>query len=345
MPKESVLSIADKEAIKIEKLIFHIILTDNINPVYLEELEISPEQQTFFKNRLSDAAQGRQFIFTSDNPPIKKLAEEIFNADDERFLEISKDLTARFRVAHNLTASDGVFIVSIASIKNRKLLFLIKLDHKIVYEYKLKGNKALLEEVKNTFSEDKSAIQKVALIDVSPNVVWDVLVYDRSKVGGITSFFGKFLSVIPRETESILTLKAQTAALKWAASNRTNIDPTQEPSDYKNRARSYLFNTDIFDTDGYVDSVVSDENSERRKFLKESFNSFLVDYGLAGQDFIPRKEALSSKEKKNIRETAEGVKIEWVGDKGDKNIHIPNEPNNDGIYLITIETSDVINIQ
>ena len=44
MPRESVLSIADKEAIKIEKLIFHIILTDDINPIFLEEVKITDEQ-------------------------------------------------------------------------------------------------------------------------------------------------------------------------------------------------------------------------------------------------------------------------------------------------------------
>ena len=34
-----VLSISDK-AIKIEKLIFHIILTDDVNPIFLEEVEV-----------------------------------------------------------------------------------------------------------------------------------------------------------------------------------------------------------------------------------------------------------------------------------------------------------------
>lgn len=89
MSKESVLSIADKEAIKIEKLIFHIILTNDINPVFLEEVKITNEQQKFFRDRLADASQGRQFIFTEDNPPIKVLAEEIVNASDENFLRIS----------------------------------------------------------------------------------------------------------------------------------------------------------------------------------------------------------------------------------------------------------------
>ena len=36
MPKESVLSVADKEAIVIEKLIFHIILKDDVQPHFLD---------------------------------------------------------------------------------------------------------------------------------------------------------------------------------------------------------------------------------------------------------------------------------------------------------------------
>jgi len=225
------------------------------------------------------------------------------------------------------------------------LLFLIKLDHRKVYEYKLKGGKALLEEVKNTFSEDKTAIQKVALIDVDSNVVWDVLVTDRSNPGKITDFFKRFLSILPRETESDLTIKTQSAARKWASENKADIDPNQEPSSYKNRAREYLMNTNIFDTDDYINSVIQDDDDKRRDNLKKSFKSFLENEGLAGQNFAPKKEALTPKEQKNIRQTAEGVKIEFMGTLEDNNINITNTPNQNGEYVITITTSDVSEIQ
>lgn len=346
MPKESVLSMADKDAIKIEKLIFHIILMDSAQPIFLEELEITEEQQKFFKERLADSAQGRQYIFTEDNPPIKQLAKKILYASDEDFLSISKNITDRFKTAHTgKNTNDGVFIISVASIKKRRLLFLIKLDHRKVYEYKLKGGKALLEEVKNTFSEDKTAIQKVALIDVDSNVVWDVLVTDRSNPGKITDFFKRFLSILPRETESDLTIKTQSAARKWASENKADIDPNQEPSSYKNRAREYLMNTNIFDTDDYINSVIQDDDDKRRDNLKKSFKSFLENEGLAGQNFAPKKEALTPKEQKNIRQTAEGVKIEFMGTLEDNNINITNTPNQNGEYVITITTSDVSEIQ
>lgn len=345
MAKESVLSIAEKEAITIDRLIFHIIITDSVTPTYLDEIEITEEQKKFFKERLADAAQGRQYIFTSDTPKIKQLADEIMAADNDRFVEISKEITESFQQTHRGNTNDGVFIISVASINNRKLLFLVKLDHKKVYEYKLKGSKALLEEVKNTFIEDKSAIQKVALIDTNSSVLWDVLVFDRSKTGSITEYFAKFLSVLPRETESDLTKKYQSAARTWASQNKTLIDPNQEPSMYKNRARDYLMNTDNVDSERYIDAVIIDDNEERRNVLKDSFRNHLVSNGLYGQQFLPNKNAITPKERKNIRQTAEGVKIEWMGDPQDNNVSISNKPDQNGNYTVLITSSRIDDIQ
>lgn len=223
---------------------------------------------------------------------------------------------------------------------------MIKLDNKKVYEYKLKGNRALLEEVKNTFVEDKSAIQKVALIDISPDVAWDVLVYDRSQPSSITDYFGKFLNVLPRETEKQLTENAISFVRRWAGENRGELDENQEPAHYKNRAIEYLNSVDIFDTDDFIRRVITDEDSQRRKKLELSLFDYLTMTGLAGQSFTPNKNVLTKKTERNVRQTAEGVKIEWIGDPHDNNITIPNEPDkNDGYYHIEICTSSITYIQ
>lgn len=52
MARESVLTAADKDAIKIEKLIFHIILKDQVAPIFLDKVIITENQQKFFKARL-----------------------------------------------------------------------------------------------------------------------------------------------------------------------------------------------------------------------------------------------------------------------------------------------------
>ena len=347
MARESVLTAADKDAIKIEKLIFHIILKDQVAPIFLDKVIITENQQKFFKARLGDAAQGRQHDFVP-NSLLRQKAVDILSADDDNFVRISKEIANQFKLAHTNNTSDGVFIISVASIGERKLLFLVKLDHKTIYQYKLEGTKALLEEVKNTFSEDKSAIQKVALIDTSDRVVWDVLTTDRRARGSnnyITNYFRTFLGVNPRETDSDLTKKVLNVARKWAAQNKGSIDPKQEASMYKNRAKGYLLNHDTFDTDEFVEAVIQDPDTNRRATLKESFYRFLQDEGIAGQTFTPKSSAIPTSVTRNIRKTAEGVKIEWDGLPKDHGVYIPNTKNANGLYEIRIRTSNIEEIQ
>lgn len=347
MARESVLTTAEKDAIKIEKLIFHIILKDQIAPIFLDKVIITESQQKFFKARLSDAAQGRQHVFVADSL-LRPKAVEILSADDDNFVRLSKEIAHQFKLAHTNNTSDGVFIVSVASIGARKLLFLVKIDHKTIYQYKLKGNQALLEEVKNTFSEDKSAIQKVALVDTSNRAAWDVLTTDRGARGAdnyITNYFRNFLGVNPRETDTDLTKKALSAARKWAMQNKVSIDPKQEISLYKNRAKEYLLNHDRFDTAEFIEAVIQDPDTDRRENLKNSFHSFLQNEGIAGQTFTPKSTAIPSSVTKNIRKTAEGVRIEWEGTPKEHGIYIPNTANANGVYEIRIRTSNIEEIQ
>ena len=104
-------------------------------------------------------------------------------------------------------------------------------------------------------------------------------------------------------------------------------------------------NVELFETENFINSVISDEDDNRRNKLKQSFLEYLENEGLAGQNFVPKKEALTPKEQKNIRQTAEGVKIEWMGNPTDNNINIPNKANQNGEYVITVTTSNIIEIQ
>lgn len=85
MARESVLTTAEKDTIKIDKLIFHIILKDQVAPIFLDKVIITENQQKFFKARLSDAAQGRQHIFIADSS-LRPKAVEILSVDDDSFV-------------------------------------------------------------------------------------------------------------------------------------------------------------------------------------------------------------------------------------------------------------------
>lgn len=347
MPRESVLTAAERNQIRIEKLIFHIILKDELQPRYLNEVAITDEQCSFFRDRLGDAAAGRQFLFV-DGSTTKTKAEEIIDCANERFVQLSKELAADFKRLHGPSANDGVFIVSVASIGERKLVFLIKFDHKKIYQYQVEeGGRALLREVQDTFSEDKSSIQKVALIDVSDTAVWDVLVTDlsaRAEKDYITDYFKRFLDVFPRETDTDLTKQALSMAFKWAVENQEDLPEAQEASDYKSRAKAYLLGNETFDSDDFINSVILDEDTERRERHRGSLRQMMEDDGLYGQHFTLVHSALTRKSTKNVRLTREGLRIEWEGSAEDVNYSVSQQDEN-GQQTITIKTSGITSLQ
>lgn len=347
MAKESVLNLEEKQSITIEEFIFHIIIQEEEEPRYLDAVAISEEQKLFFRDRLIDVSQGNQFIFTDkETGATYKLCKNILNNTEDNFLAASKSLTFDFKGRHSKNTSDGVFITALAKIKDdKKLIFLVKLDHKKVYRYQIKDAKALLEEIKNTFIEDKSAVQKVALIDISDNYIWDALVYDRAKQGGITDYFRNFLGVKLRDTPSKWTTDAIRHPSRWASSNRESLDPEQQPYHYKERAIQYLSTTSLFNTDTYINSVILDEDEDRRNLLKVSFENYLIETGLSGQEFAPNKGSITPKAKKHIVKTSEGVTLEWTGDAKDANIHIPNQKGSDGLYQISIKSHELKSIE
>lgn len=347
MAKESVLSIEEKQSITIEEFIFHIIIQEEEEPRYLDAVAISEEQKQFFRDRLVDVSQGNQFIFSDrETCATFKLCQNIVNNTNENFLIASKSLTSDFKSRHSRNTSDGVFITALAKIKGeRKLIFLVKLDHKKVYRYQIKDSKALLEEIKNTFIEDKSAVQKVALIDISDYYIWDALVYDRAKIGGITDYFKKFLGVKVRDTPTKWTEQAISNPRRWANENRDSLDPEQQPYHYKERAIQYLSTTSLFNTSEYINFIIQDEDETRREKLKSSFADYLNESGLFGQEFEPNKSSLTKKTKKHIVKTSEGVTLEWTGDAKDSNIHISSQKDSNGLYEISIKSHEIKSIE
>lgn len=347
MARESVLNQAEKDSFKIKRFIFHIIRQSELNPIFLDEVVLTKEQMVFFQDRFGEVSQGTQFEFndktTSD---VYKNCKGIINDPEKNFFEVSRDLTASFKTHHKKkTTNDGVFITSLVSVMDKAdLIFLIKLDNRKVYEYLVKDRKAIMQEIKNSFVEDKRAVQKIAIVNVSEYRVWDVLAFDRNPGTGksITDFFANFLSVHERETPSKLTEKTISEVRKWAINNRDILDTNEETSTYKNRCVDYLKNTSSVKFKDLVDRVTYDENEERRKKLKKSLKSHFEDVGLYGQTYPPNQGTLNKAETKHIRKTAEGVKIEWEGNAKDVNVIIPNTPDaNDGYYNISIRTRNV----
>jgi len=348
MKKESCLSDSERESFQIEKFIFHIIIASDHVPTYLDEVTLTAEQEDFFRKRFSDISEGSQFVFREKGKStLYQYCKKIHDDPNNQFIAMSQLITSSFRQHHNKNTNDGVFITALVSVKGmQKLIFLLKLDHRIVYQYRTSRSKALLEEIKNTFIEDKKAIQKAAVVDVSDHYSWDVLAKDRSAVSlpkPITEYFSNFLEVTERETPSKLTEMAVRFANRWAVANALVLDPCQEPSSYKSRAINYLMVADKFKTADFINAVISNDDidDQRRENLRKSFRDYLNEEGLVGQSFVPVKSTLTKSKRKNVRRTAEGIRIEWEGDPEESNLTIPSQKDRDGYFNIVIKTTRI----
>ena len=319
MPKESVLTTAEKASIKIRHFIFHILIAGNEKPTQLAEVELTDEQRQFFCERLAQAAEGTQFVFSDRAASTPQRCERILVSPDKNFVAESIGLAQDFLNHHRKNMSDGVFIAALVDIQRGEeqipLISLIKIDHMRVLEYQTEetaaGLIAKLHEVLNTFVEDKKALQKIALLDHGQHYQWDVLAQDRSAAPRIADYFRKFLSVTEREDDSHWTRQAVSAVTAWAFDHEDSLP--EDTSGYKHRAIMYMETHPAFETEVFIDMVLNETNTELRKQFYGSLKEQLAQRGVAGQTFSTKPGALTKNVKRNKRVTIEGVTIEWEG--------------------------------
>ncbi|WP_049065877.1 nucleoid-associated protein [Acinetobacter seifertii] len=312
------------DSLEIEKFIFHIVnpdaSTEEDQVIYMDEVELQPNQRTFFLERLKEIAEGTQYIFRQDIPNIKESCESL----ESDFDTFSRTIAANFSLQHSGRMSGGLFVVCVvkylASANNyKKLIFLVKMDNQpsITYEYKeVEGKKiATVTDIKNALNESKKAVQKSALIDIGNVFLWDVLAFDRIYKPTLAGFFRKFLGVKERNTNTQLTQIAFQTVKEWARTIPLNELPDgEDAATYTQRALNFLCDNDIFDTELFINTIIRDEeNPDRKLSFSQSLKEKLNEKGVAGQSFTPQPNSIKPKDRKHTYITAEGITITFEG--------------------------------
>lgn len=348
-PIEGVLNHAQRESLEIIEFIFHIIQPDAEETqmvVFLDEVRLQTKQKQFFLDRLRDIAEGTQYVFKADSIHLKEKCEQLVHQPN-RFPELSRQITADFAERHKGQMAAGVFVVSIVKYLAapndwKNLVFLVKMDKRPSFSYSYKEHEgkriAVVEEVENSLNETKAAIQKSALIDISDRFAWDVLAFDRTKRPNLSDYFRGFLGVMERQQDSVLTRTAHSTVRKWAKKLPADqLPPGEDANTFAGRSLNYLNDHDTFDTEGYLDAVIRDEDKSRKSELIQSLREELAEIGVAGQQFRPQPESLPKSSRKQIYQTAEGVTIIYEGDHETAGITV--EDIGGGRKLIKIQTN------
>lgn len=352
MASESALTAEERNSLKLTHFIFHIIIADEDEPYFLEEVQVDDAQKSFFIDRVIDASVGTQFTFSNrDQNRLLQSCRAILENPSENFLQSSKDIAADFLGHHSGRMSDGVIVISRVTIVKHGVLIplvsLIKMDHQRVLQYSLEdtpeGRRAIIAEITNSFVEDKSAMQKVSLVDIGDQYAWDILARERGAAEGVAEYFRRFLGATEKDTAFNLTKKAVAAVRQWATMFKQNLPDGVDSTSIKARAVNYMHSHDTFNTDTFLEMLISDDDPARKERNINSLRAHLETTGIAGQTFPTRPASLTSKITKNKFSTEEGVKIEFDGAADQRGVTIPAAPNqDDGYYHIKIKTRSIV---
>lgn len=356
----SVLSDNQRNELRVENFIYHVIKAGEIEPEYLDEVVLSSDsQREFFRGIIAETGQGTQYVFIDRAlSPLAGLCTTATNEPDTRFNSVSRDIASLFLSYHTAgRTSDGVLIIARVTIpiglERKSLIALIKLDYTPVLRQKRLEPEGViarveLEEILEALSENKASVQKRALIDLDNNFDWNILAIERKKTGAvldsddaITDYFQSFLSVKLRENNSTLTKRVIKECHRWAKNYDGDLEG-MTAGDIRHKAISVIevFSNSEMSYNDFKERICLHHDVEQASRMSASFDAHMTEVGLRGVSFTPKPNSISTSERKRQWETDSGIKILWSGERNPTVLR--KERQSDGSFLITIKANDVV---
>lgn len=359
------------ESLQIENFIYHVIRHDLEDPSFNDEVTLEQEQKEFFERQIRQACEGTQFLFANPEDNSCRLDCLDILGDISTLVPKSRILTQRFFSAHNRTMSDGIFIVAVVSVlvgdQRQTLLSFLKIDFTTVYQQmrnEVNGRHIVsLTRIMDSLADTPRALQKWAILDPESEFAWDVIALQRGKTEkvkdtneAISDYFRNFLQVIVRDNPSSLTKKTVKSTSDWSRDIAGLLPSHVKHTDIKARSVSYFDSHEQFDTDDYVNHVLStfippelkeedlspEEHQRKQDYLRQqaecrdSLCEMLRVKEISGQIFECRPNSIPTTNRKSKLVTDEDVSIFFKGELNDNNITITED---NGEKVITIRTT------
>lgn len=289
-------------ALRIDKFIFHVVQHEAEEPILLDETPIEGFED-FFLERVKDTLKGNHFTFNPGSATLLLLNEVV--DDPNKFVPISKQLAINFHAARSKTIKAGAIIFIRLFAANKELYSLIKYDREQVLSYSVKDSRAVLEEIVNSFTKSKGALQKSALIELKEEG-GELVVIDRTVSYDITDFFKGFLNIKKIYSDADMTKIVHDCAVQTVIKYFREL-----PSDITENTRSVAFQSiqemTSFDQEEYFNAVFGAYGTPK---IKRTFDSLLKRNNIEGDTFKFVKDAIKPPKTSKLR-TKEGVRISY----------------------------------
>jgi hypothetical protein len=315
---------ASPDTIVIERMIFHLVGPELEEADLLAEFDDFGPYKKFFAGRLQAALKGVKYEFLPISglrdalTPVLK-GKKAFVAQSEL---LAKQFQAIAKLDNRITA--GALIFFIFKVNDIRHAALLKFDDHRVIRYRTKAGaagrkKAVLQSIVHTFVEDKSAMQKSAIL-WSENEEDVLLCTDRAgKSGDITDRFREYLGAKRSHSHSELTQIVHDALIAVGRKCKDEL-PKEIRNQLVSRTRDALKKLKTFDPAdpapllnavyGPIDADSNIPDEFKRALKKRKIQDEPVSFD---KDLFP----VSAKK---VRETDEGVRIIYTEENEQKGV-------------------------
>lgn len=353
-PRPLVITKPMRESIEIHNFIYHILLKEKNEVEYLSEVTLTESQREFFAEMIAEASRGTKYDFIDPEKSNLALSCEsiLIDVSTKNFIWQSEKIAVDFKGQHDKRMADGIVVVTSFSMEiqtgqRERFVAILKLDYQSVLRQvrDIKNPKKVsFQEITDSLVENKSAIQKRAIIDIGQTFDWDVIAIERSKATSdhdtdtaIGSHFQRFLNVRLKESHSAITRRVVSAVNVWAKNQEGLV-----ASDIKSRVISHLdaHSERIVTLDDIRDLVCSDADPQQTLLLQDSFDNHMDNVNLSGVQFKSKSDSIPKKERKFEMKTNKNVTICWEGEMEQAGIQKVTTGNT-VVITITANTVDV----
>lgn len=192
--------------LNIDRMVFHLVGPSPENFVRLEELQPG-KFASFFIDRIQSIGGGARYEFSDASSTHTRLARII--EDPGVFQDESEKLADDFQRQHGGSTAAGAFLVFKLLANGKPFFALLKYDDETVVAYAFQDGKGgrkrvRLDAIERTFVQNKAALQKVALIELTKNG-GELLVLDRQNPQKVARYFEGFLGAKRLHDDAHLT--------------------------------------------------------------------------------------------------------------------------------------------
>lgn len=310
--------------IKIVNFIFHIVHKEGDEPELMNRTPIGIYDR-FFRERICEVWNGNQCFFNDVSDFLDKLKE--VDRNPLQFDAISRNLAIDFHNKKYHRIKPGAMIFMKIAVDNTTKYVIIKYDNENVLTYTKHDNEAILAEISNTFSKNKNALQKAAIIDTYSSEPYAV-VTDKTD-SNIADFFKSFLGIKRKYDNKLLTEKIRAAFIKTATEFKADL-PDEFLRNTSSNFYKFIENNEEFVDEEFIPKIFGVYHIPE---INTVFERKLEEADILGETFVFDKTTT----KPNIKryKTDEGITIQFPIEAEDT-IGIHSE---DGTTIITIKTS------